>query len=238
MTRRHFGYPLLALVMVLASVAGAMGILPSWIVAIAIYGVPGFLICELLLNGVSTGTAERAVLALALSVAVIVIGAQVLNLLPIGITPLGWVLLLGGTSFAAAGALVWIRRDEEPGRPLSKRPVIKGADALRLAAAALLSVTAIGIAILAAGVRTDPGFTQLWIDRSADSALISVRSQETEVGSYRVVVSTEPEEHTFTLEPGETWSLPIQVPDGAREINVQLYRGEADEPYRRLRVEL
>jgi hypothetical protein len=238
MRGRHLGYPLLALVLVLATAAGAMGVLPSWIVAIAIYGVPGFLICELLLNGMVMDRVERAILAVTLSLAVIVIGAQVLNLLPIGVTPLGWVLLLGGTSFAAAGALVWIGRDVGPWRPVSRWRGIARVDALRLAAAALLSVTAIAIAILAAGVRTDAGFTQLWIDRSADSALISVRSQETDAGSYRVVISTEPEEYTFTLSPGETWSLPIQVPDGAQEIDVHLYHGEGELPYRRLRVEL
>ena len=238
MNRILIGYPMLAVVLVLATAGGALGILPSWLVAVAVYGIPGFLITEVLMAGITIGRVERGVIALTTSVVLIVLGAQFLNLLPIGITPLSWILLLGGASVAAAAALVRMRWDVRRRREVWVWPGIARAHALRLTAAGLLAVVAVVIAVLAANVRTDAGFTQLWIDRSADSARISVRSQELEPGTYRLVVSTDPNDHTFTLVPGQTWTLSIQVPDAAGRIDVQLYLGDDAEPYRELDVEL
>jgi hypothetical protein len=238
MTRSRLVYPLIALLFILVMVAGAIGWLPSLLVAIAIYGVPAYLTADLVLHGLPTGRVERTVIAVAMSVTLLIIAAQVLNLLPSGITPTSWIVLLGALGLVAAAALARRGAPRRPQLPAAPWRSIRTVDAVRLAGAALLGVLAVLIAVQNAEVRTDDGFTQLWIDRSADSARISVQSHELEAGTYRLVVSTEQEDHDFSLAPGESWFLSVQIPDGASEIDVRLYRADDEEPYRQVDVKL
>ncbi|MEO8246846.1 MAG: hypothetical protein ABI622_06950 [Chloroflexota bacterium] len=238
MKRGQLGYPLLAGVLLVLIVAGALGFMPVWLVAAAVYAIPGFLVIELDLGSDDVGRVERALLAVSLSMVLIIIGAQVLNLLPSGISGLSWIILLGGVSTVVAAVLVRVR---QPGRSYpersSLRPVER-ADGLELIGGAVLMLLALIVAVLGATVRTDPGFTQLSIERLSDTVNITVDSRELTHSRYRLVISTESDEHVLELAPGESWSLRIQAPDGAQRIEAQLFLGSETTPYREVSLEL
>ncbi len=238
MRRQQLGYPLLALLLVVLIIAGAAGLLPSWLVAAAVYGIPGFLLGELILGRTDVGRVERLLFAVSLSIVLIILGAQVMNLFPSGVSAFSWIVLLGGVSAVAAAVLVRVRpAGQRLPRRSSLRPVER-ADGLQLVAGAVLVGLAGIVAVVAANVRTDPGFTQLSIERLSDTVNISVDSEELTRTRFRLVVSTESDEHVIELAPGETFSLPIQAPDGAQRIEVELFRGDEREPYREVSLEL
>ncbi len=171
--------------------------------------MPGYAITAAAFAGRSLEWQRFALLAVALSLAVLALGALPLNYIPGGIRGSSWALLLVLVVLGAAQVAA-LRRGEEP--PVRAWPRLRpGKIELALLGAALLIASgALVLASTTVPVEDVPGYTELWIVPAPNSqrseARVGVRSQEPEatdfdlrirIGGERVV------RRNFNLRPGE-----------------------------------
>lgn len=199
--------------------------------------LPGYALLEALRRG-TTGTAERIVLVPALSIALDIASALIVNFTSAGLTPRSWAVALVCVVALAAGA-AWVRgrafrREPEPFRLRLRRLDVV---ALVAAVAALVATTVLVRTPLAAS--RAQGYTTLSLVRSGRAAvLLDVRSGELRPTRYRVVVQSSLgvafRKKGFELEPGASLSarIPLLVPGSP--VTAILYRANQTHAYRRV----
>jgi uncharacterized membrane protein len=163
---------------------------------------------------------QLLLLAVALSLAVLAIGALVLNYLG-GIHPLSWALLeLLVVLVACRVAAVRRGKEKLPQRPPLPHPGKLGF--LMLAGA--VAAVAVAVVISATAVPNDDalGFTQLWVLPKADSggsrAVVGVRSEEQHATDFDLRVrigANRTVKRSFRLAPGEERQVQLQAPAGS-----------------------
>jgi Protein of unknown function (DUF1616) len=189
---------------------------------------------------------QMLVLSVGLSLAVLALGALVLNYLPGGIRAGWWALLLFAVVLGACRAAAVRRpRRRQASRPSSlPRPSL--AQGGMLAGGALAIVAAIVLAYVPLGAANAVGYTEMWIRplHSARAGVeIGVGSGEQEDVPYRLFVKfgdgEPPQGRKFTLAPGETRAVRLLTegePQAAKPIEAALFR--EDQPgsgaYRRV----
>lgn len=159
-----------------------------------------------------------AVLCLALSLAVLALGALPLNYLPGGVRDVSWALLLVLVVFGAS-LVAARRRGGQPAAVAWPRIQIRPLE-LGLLGGALVALTA-ALALASATLPADEalGFTELWIvpvpgtDRS--EARIGVKSQEQEADDFDLRIRIGDERvvrRSFSLRPGEEREVRVDSP--------------------------
>jgi hypothetical protein len=204
--------------------------------------LPGYVLTAAIFGRSGPDAPRQALLTLALSLAVLVLGSLLLNYMPGGIRALSWGILLLVVVLASA-RLAAIRRrpprkSSRPRRRLSPAPL----DAALFAVGGLAAVGAIVVAQIPVTASNADGFTALWMLPSQDGerARVGISSNEQEPTSYRLYVRTEPDSGVvkrFTLEPGEEQRFKFALdPDLAgRRVTASLYRDEKPQRvYRRV----
>jgi uncharacterized membrane protein len=209
-------------------------VLPGYVVTAAIFGRNG------------PDAPRMALLTLALSLAVLVLGSLLLNYMPGGIRSLSWGILLVLVVLASARLAAIRRRPprkssrsrRRPGRRLSPAPL----DAVLFAVGGLAAVGAIVLAQIPVTASNADGFTALWMLPSQDGgrARVGISSNEQAPTSYRLYVRTERDSgitKRFTLDPGEERRFSVELtPDLAgRRVTASLYRDQKPQRvYRRV----
>ena len=178
---------------------------------------------------------ERAAAAIGLSLALAAVGALLLNLLPWGVRPLPWAVLLGAVTVAALAISYWRERSSEtPPAYALARPRL-GALSLYGVAGAIV-VLAVVVAREGALRQSTPGFTQFWMQQgaSANSVAIGVTNHEHDTIAYRVRLTagdrTVGAAGPFTVNDGATLTESVAVTDETpgQPITATLYR--VDQP--------
>lgn len=214
------------------------------------------------------GAAERLTIALGGSLAVTVVGAFLLHVVPIGLSAMSWGMLLGAVT-AGSGLVGWARapRTAAPGAgpagvPVGAR-VRRGASTASMRAAAvplpqvamLLAagvLVALSLVVARAGVTAQPHqpFTELWMLARDDGAAVrvGVENREDRDVAYRLVLTLDGRALggpvTITLADGEATEEVIALPVGraARDsVEARLWRAEQspdEPPYRSTRISL
>jgi hypothetical protein len=196
---------------------------------------PGYLITKVFWPRQLLGIPERIVLSIGVSLSVDALGGLLLDLTPWGLQAATWFLLLGGISLLFLVIGIASRAWERPHLEIG----LGAGDALMLAFAALILITALAIALTPAASTSIEGYTNLWIvpsDVSDQRSLhIAIKSDEVAKAEYSLqiklngqVVSGAP---SITLGPGESWEGRLALPaaqTGAMRIEANLYR--ADKP--------
>jgi uncharacterized membrane protein len=163
---------------------------------------------------------QLLLLSVALSLAVLVLGALLLNYLG-GIHPGSWAVLELLVVYVACKVAASRRGKEEmPKRPPLPRPGKLGT--LMLAGAAAATVVAVTISASAAPNGDALGFTQLWVLPKASSdggeAVVGVRSQEQRATDFDLRVRLGADQvvkRSFRLAPGEERQVQLQAPPGS-----------------------
>lgn len=216
-------------------VGGVLSIVPASIVAAAIYLIPGFLLVLALFGSAVPQRSERWVLALILSIAILALGGQLLNLAPMGISPIGWLLFL--LLMAAASIVVLTRSGLGPAVVRVPTSIGRRGGQL-LVLAATISALAVVVAAQAASISQE-GFTQLWIARgSGNEAIVTLRNLEGGNETYRIEIRTDQPLLNRDIEvgSGETWSVAVDVPGAATSVEARLFRGDDPAVYRMVRL--
>jgi hypothetical protein len=148
----------------------------------------------------------------ALSLACVVIGGLVLNLLPFGLGRASWL----GLTAVLLIAIAALARDTLP--PLRSESWVRPRAGQVVAMAAAGALVVLALVIARAGVKqpAEP-FTAVWIAPASSGVVqIGLDNREGAPMSYRVDVTVDGSvEATFpvALEPGERWTTPLPVPN-------------------------
>jgi len=226
--------------------------------ALLAFALPGIAATGALFPTRPLPNVERAVLAPALSLAVVVLGGLLVDVLGMRLTAGTW----GGLTAIATVVLAALRYLREflaarDGRPVTVDAVpdeesgrFAAADdrtvALKLGSLALVAVLlggAFWIAMRSAVNQPEPGYTALSIvqedDNNRSDALrpvtIAVECHEDDTTQYRVEVkgakSGVLSRFFVTLDPGEVWKSDLQVPN-TDKVTADLFKGTDSTPYR------
>ncbi len=181
--------------------------------------LPGYAIAAAAFAGRELGLPRMLLLSIGLSLAILALGALLLNYLG-GIHPLSWALLLVLVVLAGSSAAAMRRGPAGSGRA---RPRLRltGLELAMLLAALATATAAIAIANTARPAERAIGYTQLWIlpkaGSGASEAQVGVRSQQQTPVSYDLRVRVGPSgvvRRSFRLQPGETRLVAVGPPPG------------------------
>lgn len=218
-----------------------------------IFFIPGYTLTEILGHKRVLDTLHRILLSLGLSIALDIISGFLLNVLPLGLRTLSWVLLLGCLTLLLTLIVLYLRRGVTRTAPIMQAPRIYFI--LRGSAVFSLAIILVVVTLIYAtnGVTKQPhsGFTQLWMlppTQASQNCVVhlGVRSFEVAPVSYHAVLSVNAVREvvwpSITLAPNQTWEQPILVPAVAPHpvaIDVKLYKGNSSTSvYRQVHVTL
>jgi uncharacterized membrane protein len=211
--------------------------------------VPGYAITAALFPHANLGFAERLLFALGASLATVILGALLLNLLPWGLQPSTWAALLVGTTLVAM-LIAWVRtrpaESHEPvrtsGRAISPRVRPQNLSSgfnfsqpLLLLLAVLVVGAALELAHAPAPVQGYQGYTLLWMlpgEASQPTTVrLGIRSKEFLPTSYKLQVTVNGqvihEWPSLALKPNMQWQAQLQLPAAQLEqapVEAKLYR--------------
>jgi uncharacterized membrane protein len=189
-------------------------------------------------------------LTVAVSLAVLVLGSVLLQVIPGGLTIDSWAILLAVVVLASC-VIAALRRNPSAWRPtLIRLPHGRRFEIALVALGCLAAAAAIGLARVPLSAPKAQGYTQLWMlpdsTRHGPGVVVGVGSGEQRPVRYRLHLSTG--SHTlvsirFQLRPGSRIRMPIAVPLGGkavgppRKVVASLYRQDAPRSvYRRVFV--
>lgn len=204
-----------------------------------VFILPGYVLTELLLRKHTLDISYILLLTLGLSVSIAIVSGLTLNLLPSGLQPASWVVILGIFTIVCALLALFLRR----GAP---SPVANGEHAQRRRLpvygyllgilSILITVGSIYYSINSAIQQPRPGFTQFWILPAVQpgkscAVHLGVRSYEKTSVTYRVTVSVNNIQlallPSMTIAPQKEWDMLVPVLPGAAGsayVSAQLYR--------------
>ena len=192
------------------------------------------------------GIADRLVLGLGLSVAVVVLGGLALNTTPWGLQARSCTVLLCGATIAAS--LVALRRRSRlPLIPMRRRsPFVHPWQAILVCLAVIMAGAAVHISAYGAVTHKGPGFTQLSIQPTAQNSAVNMRvaCMESQSTTYRLVLElgghTVRSWPSIRLSPGTAWDTTVAPPrlrTAQGPVTALLYRTSAPHTvYRRVQL--
>lgn len=170
--------------------------------------LPGYAICAVIFARNPIGRHHFLLLSLGLSLAVLALGALVLNYGPGGVRAWSWALLLFLVVLGCCRGAA-LRRPRGAAAPVTWSPPRVGAAQVALgAAAALALIAAVTLAFTPLAATNATGFTEIWIAPlpGDDGVRVGVGSAERDDSSYRLVVNfggTREVTRELKLEPGQ-----------------------------------
>jgi uncharacterized membrane protein len=191
---------------------------------------------------------QLLLLSTGLSLAVLAIGAVVLNYVPGGVGPVSWSLLLTLVVLCGCRAAALRRPKRRDRADTWPRPRLGAAPAALFIGALLSAVAALALTFTTTSAKNADGYTEMWLlppasaEAAGGGARVGVTSQEQEETAYRLRIrvgdSGEELIRRFSLEPGETWVLQLGAPspgEGATPVVAALFvQGKPGDVYRRV----
>jgi hypothetical protein len=191
--------------------------------------------------GLTTSSAlEHVVVVIGASLAVVVVGGFVLNILDL-LTPTGWALWL--LAVVLSCSYVAGRRHETPGLPRWSWPSgLERRHAAAFALAASLTTGAYALAVWDETSQQQFKYTEFWMlpSPSDGSLSVGIRSKEDTKQRFDVEVAVDGRPFAvfrpIEIAPGELWTREIPVPQrtGAQKAEARLYRLDDMRLYRRV----
>lgn len=226
---------LLGAILILTALGGVAGFVPVPVVVAVVFCIPGYLLIAGIFGPTLMPGIERWTLSIVMSMAILTLGAQLLNLTPVAITPLGWLALL---AIVAVAVTLPVMRNPAPLNLVWPRLIVTGRDWLMLAAAGSMLFLALAITVSASLQPVDNGFTQMWIEPVKQGARLNVRNQERETVRYRIEIEVNRERtaEQLELQAGRSWSITIPVGRKGGTVNAVLFRYADEVPYRSVRL--
>lgn len=228
---------------------GLVDVLRAALAVLLVLVLPGLLVTSFLFSRFG-GVPERAALAVGISLAVMSLGGQLLNLFPTGIGSASWLVLIAVPVTAALLILRFRGREAFNGLP-SQHSITLGPEPLRsvlwfVPSLALLTL-AVVVSRMGAEDALDTGFTQLWIRPVvADTVIVElgVRSSEHGGDEYRLEMlidgAVRQQWPSIDLSADQEWHTRVVLSSDQADqaVEAHLYLTDRpDEPYRRVRLQ-
>ncbi|MFL5690974.1 MAG: DUF1616 domain-containing protein [Ktedonobacteraceae bacterium] len=185
------------------------------------------------------GGADQIVLSFGLSMAIDVLVGFGLNILPIGLQALSWVLSLGLVTTVFVLLATFLRRKDIPRVATTPRVRITLQDCILFGLAILVVASAVWLSVIRP-LQPQPSFTQFWMlpaNQVSKTCAVSIGAQSFESTSetYRVVMRVNDAQtntwSSIVLTPQQKWLQLVPITPGTTSslyIEAQLYR--ADKP--------
>ncbi|WP_374967946.1 DUF1616 domain-containing protein [Terrabacter sp. BE26] len=231
----------LAIAAVAAILSGAPVAVSSVLGTPLVLGAPGYVWTDVLF-GSSLKPMMRAALSVALSLAITALGGIVLHVSGVRLDRSSWLALMAGTTLVGAALAATLRArttetPQVPSRGQTPRPRVSRKQGVAFGLAAVIGVTAVGIAVHSARAQVQPPFTQLSLSQrgAPGTAQIDLGNHEGGTQHYRVVVQADgvpSRVWTVPLADGARWQRSVSTRPGQRLV-VTVYRaGTSGPPYR------
>lgn len=174
------------------------------------------------------GRSDQLLLSFGLSIAIDVLVGFGLNILPIGLQALSWVLSLGLITLLCTLLVAFLRRKDLPKTGSSARLRITLQDCLLLGLAFLVGASAIWLSFIRP-LQPQPSFTQFWMlpanqANKVCAVSVGVQSFETTSETYQIVLTVN---HT----PMKNWSSVVLIPQQKWTQSVPVTPGTANTLY-------
>ncbi|HYJ22793.1 MAG TPA: DUF1616 domain-containing protein [Solirubrobacterales bacterium] len=217
-----------------------------------LFFLPGYAITAAIFAHGRIPRSQFLVFSLGLSLAVLALGALVLNYLPGGVRAGWWAVLLFLVVLGACRGAA-LRRPKRAPAPIAwTAPRVNGAQAGLLAGGALLVIAAVVLAFVPLSATNALGYTELSIRPleagAGPGVRVAVGSGERDDSSYRLVVKFGDGEgeasSRIALAPGQTQVLELEPPDNspaamsgavAIPVTATLFKEDSPEPGRPFR---
>jgi uncharacterized membrane protein len=246
---------LAAAAMVMASSAGsdnpATAVLRVVVALPLVFVSPGYAIVAIFFPSREPGPLARLALSVGLSLVLCDLGGFILNWMPLGLTRVSWVLLLGWITIVAG--VVAIFRSLQ----LAQAPSVQAQSDPSAARLGLLQAALLGLALLITVGATQFicnsveqnsafSFTQLWLlpgTGTPASVRVGIANMETRPVQYRLQVKQGQvligEWPVITVAHNQRWEIALPLlPDNAGEVEALLYRLDMPETiYRQAKME-
>jgi uncharacterized membrane protein len=200
-----------------------------------VFVLPGYALTEALFHQRSLETAHHLVFSLALSLAVVILSGFILNLFPTGLHALSWTLFLGLLTVVFS-LIANLRRKEQSNGVQPLRFNFSISAFILFEVATIVTILAILYSAVGVAQQRQPGFTQLWIQPTAQSGSscairIGVSSFESTLVTYRIIMTMNSTQiatwSSVALVPREQWEQIEPVNPGTSGntfVEVRLYR--------------
>ncbi len=200
---------------------------------------PGYVVTEVLSYKRPLNTTYLAILSIGLSLAIDILSGFLLNLLPVGLRAVSWIVLLGLLTVIFALLLAFLRR----GAPINESSIpairFRVHEYALVGLAVLIIVLSLQYAVQGVVQQPHQGFTQLWLlpPQTAKSCVLrlGVRSFESTSTTYMVTTRENGKQvnvqSSIVLAPQQEWDSAVAIPATATTdvaVDVSLYR--ADRP--------
>lgn len=195
--------------------------------------LPGYVLLEALRSGPLPG-AQRLVLVPALSIALDIAVALLVNFLHSGLTARSWAI--GIAAVVVAAALVASFRGAADARPERRGVRLRWVDLAAFALAGAILTGAVVVARTPVSATRAQGYTILSVVRGPKSTVkVDVQSGELGTKRYRLLVAGNHVVYrntTFRLAPGARLTKSIAIADPHNAIRATLYLAGSKRPYR------
>jgi uncharacterized membrane protein len=203
-----------------------------------VFVLPGYTLTEALFHKRTLNAADRLLFSLGLSLAVDVLSGFLLNVLPLGLQPVSWAVLLGLLTAVFSLVAAYRRRGAvgKGTRTLKFRLTLY--EGIVFGLAVIIAVLSVLYAVIGAEQQRYPGFTQLWMLPAAQTGKscavrLGVQSFEATPQTYRVTMAVNGTQvNTWSpviLAPEQEWEQFVPITPGSTNpvsIEVLLYRSE------------
>jgi uncharacterized membrane protein len=210
--------------------------------ALLVLVLPGYALSAALFGPAALSRSERILLSIGLSLALAVFAGLLLNLTPVGLTPLSWAVLLfaivvGGCAVAWRRLMISPAPDPKP----FVMPSVMGPQLALFGVAVVVAVIAMWVAQLPVPQQPEQGYTFLWglPQEDPERFRLGVQNMEAAPTDYTLRVQMGERtlhEYTLELQRSQVWEGYVQVPvTGDEDVNALLFRGDGlDAPYRQV----
>jgi uncharacterized membrane protein len=254
------GWSALGAFVVAAVAVTATGVSSGWLQTVLglplVLVIPGYALTAVFWPPRSLGLAERAAVAVGVSLALAATSGLLLNWLPGGVSGRRSAVLLGLVALGAITALLVRERGRAAGLDNGvvasgwshPRAFLRPHQAVLLAAALGLVVAGVGVAVHSAQGDAGPGFTQAWMlpnQVGSGSLTVGLQNDEHRAHTYHLQLRAGPrvvrEWDGVRLDPGQRFSTTLTVPAASvgSVADLSVYRDDApSRVYRQVRVSL
>lgn len=219
---------------VLALRLGHVPLEPIFAVPFVLF-LPGYALSYSIFGRMMLGGIERLLLSVTASIALAILTGVLLNFTPWGLQANTWLFALAGITLVA-GAVAFVRGHE----PLMtsvrfRRRAFRPGDAILYGGALLMLIGAMQFANLPAPAARVEGYSSLWIlPMQANTHVANVGFSSSELQSTQYRMELRVDGHVvqnwreIVLEPGQSWTGSVTLPETRTRVEALLYR--ADEP--------
>jgi len=205
-----------------------------------VFLLPGYTLTEVLSHKRSVDGTYRFILSLGLSLSMDVLSGFILNILPLGLQEISWVVFLGMLTMVFTLLVAYLRKGSSIDAMQLPKFRFRKHEYILIGLSLIVTILSLRYSAISVAQQPHPGFTQLWILPSTQTdntcaIELGVHSFETTPVKYRITMTANSVQvniwSSVDLAPQEEWNRLVPVsPISANNVNVEVRLYKSDKP--------